>query len=48
MGAEGGLKNFLRILKGDKILKEYDLMIKASRIPRYLRGSVSWLLRMLG
>ena len=30
------------------MLKEYDMMVKASKIPRCLKGSISWLLKILG
>lgn len=48
MSSEGGLKNFYRLLDGDRILKEYNLMCKMAMLPSWLRGVVGWMLSLLG
>jgi hypothetical protein len=48
MSAEGKLRNFFRLLKGDQIIKEYKLMVASSRVPSFLKPLVVKLLRCLG
>ena len=48
MTAEGGLKNFYRLLAGNKIINEYKLMCRMSSLPSWLRGMVGWILEKVG
>jgi len=48
MSAEGELKNFYDVLKDDKILDEYKLMVYSSKIPKFIRPYVSKFLNLLG